>query len=71
MTNVRVPSPLDPHHVRLLLAVRTQREWTQRQLAGELGVSTSTIRGWENGRSDPHPMFVRLIAALLKPLPKR
>ncbi|MEA5622791.1 helix-turn-helix transcriptional regulator [Nostoc sp. UHCC 0251] len=34
---------------------------TQEQLAAQLGVTYSTINRWENGRSKPSPMAMKLI----------
>ncbi len=61
----RIPAEDEPAHVRLLLAVRRTRKWTQRELAQELAVSTSTIAGWERGRTDPHPVWLASLRALL------
>jgi len=36
-----------------ILAARTEKEWTQTQLAEKLGVSLGSIAGWESGRTEP------------------
>lgn len=43
------------HDLRLLAGL------TQEQLAISLGVTYSTINRWENGRSKPSPMAIKLI----------
>jgi transcriptional regulator with XRE-family HTH domain len=43
------------HDLRLLAGL------TQEQLATSLGVTYSTINRWENGRSKPSPMAMKLI----------
>ncbi len=42
-----------PYYVRMLLAVRLDRRWTQRQLADELQVSRRTVIRWEAGLTEP------------------
>lgn len=61
---VRSPQGLPPH-VRLLLAIRTQRHWSQQQLADEIGVARSTVAAWEGGGREPHPVWLKLIKPLL------
>lgn len=61
----RSPSDQDSAHVRLILAIRRQRGYTQLDLAHHLGVSLSTIANWESGRTDPHPMWVQLLRQLI------
>jgi transcriptional regulator with XRE-family HTH domain len=46
----------------LIRAIRAARSLTQEALAREVGVTFSTINGWENGRHRPIPV---LIARLL------
>jgi transcriptional regulator with XRE-family HTH domain len=49
-----------------LAALREQRMWTQVRLAGEAGVSPTTVSGIENGRiSRPHFGTVRKLAVAL------
>ncbi len=54
-----------PNHIRLLLAIRKKRGWTQQQLACELFVHKSTIANWERGITDPHPSWVQRLEVLL------
>jgi putative transcriptional regulator len=63
---VRAPGPDTPFHVRMLLAIRTQRHWTQQDLAMQLGVSVSTIAAWESGRREPHVVWLRTLRVLLE-----
>ncbi len=62
----RQPDADSPHWLKLMLAIRTQRHWSQAQLARELSLSVSTIAGWEAQRQQPRPIFVRLFALLLQ-----
>ncbi len=49
---------MTPDEIRDL---RLARSWTQRTLAGELGVSEDTVRSWERGRRTPAaPQLARL-----------
>lgn len=32
---------------------RERKRWTQKQLAGKIGVSQKTVDNWENGRTSP------------------
>ena len=48
----------------LLRAVRRARGLTQENLAQELGVTFSTVNGWENGRHQPIPLLMRSIVKL-------
>lgn len=43
------------HDLRLLVGL------TQEQFAATLGVTYTTINRWENGRSKPSPMAIKLI----------
>lgn len=38
-------------HIYFIAEYRKINGWTQKQLADLLGVSVSTIKNWENGRS--------------------
>jgi transcriptional regulator with XRE-family HTH domain len=44
-----------------LKAFRTARKWTQKQLAGELGVGLRTIVRWERGEARIPNMVGQLI----------
>jgi transcriptional regulator with XRE-family HTH domain len=48
---------------------RTERGWTQRQLADKLGVTDITISYWENGHSYPQPANLQAIQSLLGEVP--
>lgn len=54
-----------PNSSRLLLAIRRQRGWTQRRLAGELNVSVRTIIRWERGKPQPPSRDLALFRAML------
>jgi transcriptional regulator with XRE-family HTH domain len=62
---VRIPTEQDAPHVRLLLAIRTQRNWSQAQLAQHLSLHVNTIANWERGLADPHPMWLQVLRSLL------
>lgn len=53
-----------------LHVLRAEREWTQADLAGQLGVSRQTVNAIESGRNDPslHLAFRigRLFGALIE-----
>ena len=51
---------------RLLKALRNAREFTQEQLAREIGVSFSTVNVWENGRRRPQPFLANRILELAR-----
>lgn len=59
------PSLSLPQHARILLAIRRKNNWTQAELALELGVHPSTIANWERGITDPHPSWVPRLNAFL------
>lgn len=59
------PAPGAPSWVRLLLAIRWQRGWTQQQLADELGVHPMTVSCWERGKHEPHPTWMQILRRLL------
>lgn len=44
--------------------LRSERKWTQAELASKLGVSRQTINSIENGRYDPSLSLAFRIAAL-------
>jgi transcriptional regulator with XRE-family HTH domain len=43
--------PIDPTIGRRLAAIRLRRGWTQKQLAGAVGVTTLIIKRYEHGRT--------------------
>ena len=53
------------HTVRLLLAVRTRHDWSQRQLAEALLVSRRTVIRWESGEHEPPPYLLAALRELL------
>lgn len=60
------PGELAPEYVRLLLAIRWARRWTQRQLADALGVHPITVSRWERGQQEPHPGWLQLLRPFLR-----
>lgn len=53
-----------PDTPTLVKALRTARGLTQEQLAHELGVTFSTVNGWENGKHVPIPLLRRRLLEL-------
>ncbi|MFC1584571.1 multiprotein-bridging factor 1 family protein [Fibrobacterota bacterium] len=45
--------------------IREKNGWTQEKMAQELGVSFSTVNGWENGRRQPQPFLMRRLEEML------
>lgn len=45
----------------LVRAIRTARGLTQEQFAREVGVTFSTVNGWENGKHRPMPLLLRML----------
>jgi len=43
---------------------------TQEQFAARIGMTTSTVNRWENGRGAPSPLALKQIEALRKKLKK-
>lgn len=66
MSVSREVGPDAPEVVRLCLAVRQLNEWTQADLAQQLGVSVSTIAAWENERAQPHWVWTRALREILE-----
>ena len=48
-----------------LKILRAERDWTQRQLADELGVSRQTVNAIETGRFDPSLPLAFAIARVM------
>ena len=48
----------------LVRRIRTLRDMTQEQLAHELGVTFSTVNGWENRKHRPSPLAVKQLVRL-------
>ena len=47
-----------------LKAARVNRNLTQKQAAGELGVTSETVRSWEKGKTFPNTEQVKRIEEL-------
>lgn len=47
-----------------LQAIRKAREWTQADLAREVGVHISTVSKWEQGLMVPHKVWRKAIEGL-------
>ena len=46
--------------------IREKLKLTQEQLAGELGVSFTTVNRWERGHAKPSPLAKKCIELLIK-----
>jgi len=46
-------------------SARTQRGLTQKQLAGATGIHERTLRNYENGTTQPHGVFLRVLQEAL------
>lgn len=44
---------------------RTQKEWTQAELANKVGVATTTVQNWESGRKPAGRKNLHLVAKVL------
>lgn len=53
------------HFPETLRQARRQRGWTQRELAGRLGVTTSTVCRWERGHTRPNASRRQALECLL------
>ena len=58
----------EEHEPLTLMKLREDVGLTQRQLADRLGVTTTTISAWENGRHEPRLTFAqtKLLTEILK-----
>jgi transcriptional regulator with XRE-family HTH domain len=56
-------APVTPGQVR---AARQLRGWSQSDLAGHLGVSTSTVWAFESGKRRPSALNLDLVRAVLE-----
>lgn len=45
---------------------RTQKGWTQEQLARSIGVSLNTVQRWESGKTRPSPLAMEKLQRLLE-----
>lgn len=52
----------------LIRELRSRLGLTQEQLAARLGVTFPTVNRWENGRSKPSPIALKLIRDAVKQL---
>jgi transcriptional regulator with XRE-family HTH domain len=50
----------------LIKRLRDAKGLTQEQLAKEVGVTFCTVNSWQNGRHQPHAVFVNILAGLAK-----
>ena len=57
--------------IAVLKNLREEKNWSQEDLAHELGVSFSTINRWENGKTKPSKMAQAHINRLLSQVQKR
>lgn len=57
-----------PEVGKLIRELRLLTGLTQEQFAAKLGVTYPTINRWENGRSKPSPMAMKLIEQKLRDL---
>ncbi|MCC5609745.1 helix-turn-helix domain-containing protein [Nostoc sp. CHAB 5834] len=57
-----------PEVGKLIRELRLLTGLTQEQFAAALGVTYPTINRWENGRSKPSPMAIKLIEQKLRDL---
>ena len=55
-----------PEIGKLIRKLRLETGLTQEQFASEVGVTFSTINRWENGRSKPSPLALKLIEGMLR-----
>jgi putative transcriptional regulator len=53
----------------LVRNIRKKTGWTQERLAREVGVSFSTVNGWERGRRKPMPFLMKRLRELADTLP--
>jgi putative transcriptional regulator len=56
-------SRMDPERIR---TIRQRLQMTQEDFAHLIGVTFSTVNRWENGKSAPNRIAIRLLAGLEK-----
>lgn len=67
--NIRKPLAINQPEVgQLVRELRSLTGLTQEQFAAALGVTYSTVNRWENGRSKPSSMAIKLIEKTLQEL---
>ena len=54
----------DLHVPELVRKIRQARGWTQERLAHEMGISFTTVSGWERGKRIPQPYLLRKLSEL-------
>ena len=54
---------MDPQRIRV---IRQRMQMTQEDFAHLIGVTFSTVNRWENGKSAPNRIAIRLLTALEK-----
>ena len=57
-----------PEVGKLIKEIRQKMDLTQEQFAAELGVVYPTINRWENSKTQPSPMALKLLEYKLKDL---
>ena len=50
---------------------RTSKQWTQEQLARQIGVSLNTVQRWESGRTRPSPLAMARLKELFRDILER
>jgi len=50
---------------------RVAKEWTQEQLARNIGVSLNTVQRWESGKTRPSPLAAEKLQELFKEILER
>ena len=45
---------------------RVYKEWTQEQLARNIGVSLNTVQRWESGKTHPSPLAMEKLQMVLE-----
>ncbi len=49
---------------KIIIDIRQAKKWTQERFAQEIGVSFSTVNGWERKRRKPQPFLEKAILQL-------
>lgn len=55
---------MEESSAELVRNIRKKTGWTQERLAQEVGVSFSTVNGWERGRRKPLPFLMKKLREL-------
>jgi DNA-binding transcriptional regulator YiaG len=56
----------DPYITKRIKDLRLKLGLTQEQFAQKIGVSFSTVNGWENGKRKPSPLAMKQIELLIQ-----